>query len=67
MSTIQQQRGRTNALGLERVMVLGVIAVMVLVAAVFVVSQVGGSAAQIRACLNSPTACAGAGHDTPGR
>jgi hypothetical protein len=62
MSTLHQRAERSSALGLEKVLVLGVIVMMVIVAAVFVVWQVGGSTSTIRACLSSPVECAGTNH-----
>ena len=62
MSTLQQRQDKSSAaLGLEKLLVLAVVATMVIVGAVFVVSRVGGSAASIRACLTSPSECAGSG------
>ena len=61
MSTVHQRERQSSALGLEKVLVLGLVAFLVVVAAVFVVSQVGGSATNIRACLTSPTQCADTG------
>jgi len=66
MGTLQQRHDKTSsALGLEKLLVLAVVATMVIVGAVHVVSRVGGSAASIRACLTSPAERAGTGSNGP--